>query len=460
MGLKPYEILEQVVSGSKLAVKILDKPHLAWLTFKLASLALYKKETWWNEANRFGFQKMGSGTWTPAELDAQKYDSMVTLEYHQGILDARYNETPVVWLDWPVPIEIVKGFDAVAFVPESFMATSNVVGMRGHIACLEAVEKAGISDDICAMDRITLGAYFLEQMPAPDAIISVAHPCDAGRTTNQLLEYVSGAPAYTINTSYTKSDVDVELYSKNLFGAIEFLEEVLKQKFNWVRFEEMVNVLNEHNFYLNEITEMNKNIPSPGLTYSIQNMWLSKLPNSGNPLTVECSKRLYKIAKHRIKHPGSRKKKEKFRIIIADMPIVFTDLFKWIEKTYGGVVVSDYIGDAIYPKIDMSSKETMIMGVAKDRLYAGMIKQAHGAVEETVDDLERQIDNFSADCIIFNGHQGCKHNRAFQRIIKDVCKRSGLPYLFMEADIFDSRVMAEDDIKRDLTNFFISNGFA
>ncbi|MBU1219343.1 2-hydroxyacyl-CoA dehydratase family protein [Myxococcota bacterium] len=460
MELKPYEIIKKIYYASVLANTVFKAPRTAWWLLKASSAFMYEKETLFNRSNRFGFQKIGSSFWTPEELDAYRHDSLATSRVYGRLLKAAENKTPVVWLDWPVPIEIVKGFDVAAYVPESFMIAANIVGTDGHVACLEAVERAGIADDICAMDRITIGAWLTKQIPPPAAIIAVAHPCDAGRTTNQILEYMTGAPAFTINTSYTKNDEDVMLYSKNLFEAIEFLEDILKMKFNWQKFEEMVHILNKHNYYLNEITAMNQNIPSPGLAYSLQAAWLSKIPCAGDPDIMENARKIYEIAKKSIQNPEHRHRKEKFRIIVADMPIVFTELFKWIENSFGGVVVSDYIGDAIYPEIDTSSRESMMMGVARDRLYAGMIKQAHGKASETIDDLERQISQFSADCVIFNGHQGCRHNRALSRMVKDVCARHKIPSLMMEADIFDKRVMSEEKLKKELTDFFRENGFA
>jgi benzoyl-CoA reductase/2-hydroxyglutaryl-CoA dehydratase subunit BcrC/BadD/HgdB len=460
MELKPYEIIEKVVLGAQMGAKLFEMPHISWLAFKVGKLFLFDHENRLNQSGRFGFQKAGSGVWTPSELSAYKYDCKATYNFFSRILKARDNNKPVVWLDWPVPVEIVKGFDVAAFVPESFMAIANMVGTDGHVACLEAVEREGISDDICAMDRVTIGAYLLEQMPKPTAIISIAHPCDAGRTTNQIFEYMTGAPSYAVNTSYTKDDEDIDLYSKNLIEAIHFLEDILDQKYDWDKLRDMVTVLNQQNYYLNEVTQMNRNIPSPGLGINVQTAWGSKIPGAGDPNLLESAKITYKIGKFRIKYPYLRKRIEKFRIIVGDMPIVFTELMKWIEVTYGGVLVADYIGDAIFPTIDTSTKESMIKGVAQDRLYMGMIKQAHGKANETLDDLERQIEGYSADCIIFFGHQGCKHNLALQRIVKDTCKRHAVPYLMLEADIFDKRVMSEYDIKRALTNFFISHGLA
>jgi benzoyl-CoA reductase/2-hydroxyglutaryl-CoA dehydratase subunit BcrC/BadD/HgdB len=461
MELKPYEIIESVIAGARLGTKVLDSPHLAWLGVKAAAPLLFHREHRLNRAGRFGFQKIGSSRWSPGELAAYKHDCIATLAFFQRVLDARDGREPLVWLGWPVPIEVASGFDDVAaFVPEAFMAIANMVGTDGHVACLEAVEREGISDDICAMDRISLGAYLLEQIPTPAAIVSVAHPCDASRTTSQLMEYISGAPAYTIDTAYTKEDADVALYSKNLFEAIAFLEDTLGRKYNWDKFRRMVAVLNEQNRYLNEITHMNQSIPSAGLSLGLQTAWGSKITGAGNPELVKSAKAMYNVGRFRLRYPQLRRKVEKFRIIVADMPIVFSEMSMWIEKTFGGVVVGDYIGDAIFPEIDCSSLETMMMGVARDRLYMGMVKQAHGAARETVDDLERQIEQFSADCVIQNGHQGCKHNRALQRIVKDVCRRHDIPILIMEADIFDKRVMSEAEIKRELTNFFVANGFA
>ena len=461
MELKPYEIIESVIAGAKLGTKVLDKGPAAWALLRAVQPVLFHGEHRLNRAARFGYQKVGSGRWTPGELAAYRHDCIATLAFFQRVLDARDGREPLVWLGWPVPVEVASGFDDVApFVPEAFMAIANMVGTDGHVACLEAVEREGIADDICAMDRVSLGAYLLKQIPEPAAIISVAHPCDAGRTASQLMEYLSGAPAYTINTAYTKEDDDVMAYSKNLFEAIAFLEDTLHRKYNWEKFRRGVRVLDEQNRLLDEITIMNQAIPSAGLALNLQTAWGSKITGSGNPELLESAKITHKVGRFRLRHPQLRRRVEKFRIIVADMPIVFSEMYMWIERTFGGVVVGDYIGDAIFPPIDMTSLETMMMGVARDRLYMGMIKQAHGAARETVDDLERQIAHFSPDCVIQNGHQGCKHNRALGRIVRDVCRRHGLPLLVMEADIFDKRVMSEAEVKRQLTSFFVENGFA
>jgi hypothetical protein len=88
-----------------------------------------------------------------------------------------------------------------------------------------------------------------------------------------------------------------------------------------------------------------------------------------------------------------------------------------------------------------------------------MARQCHGPVEFITSELEKAIDEYSADCLIFAGHAGCKHGWGAIGIIKDLLKKRGMPSLFMNMDIMDQRHATEDDIKRWITEFFRSNGF-
>ena len=138
--------------------------------------------------------------------------------------------------------------------------------------------------------------------------------------------------------------------------------------------------------------------------------------------------------------------------------MAFSNIFPWLERRFGAVVVADLIARVQTVQIDISSEESMIRGLAKTHLYVSMAKQCRGPIEFFTEELERIIDEYSGDCLIFTRHNGCKHGWAGLKIIKDICKSSGLPVLFLSTDIFDKRNSPEEEIKKQIVNFFRSNG--
>ncbi|MBI9078035.1 MAG: 2-hydroxyacyl-CoA dehydratase [Desulfatibacillum sp.] len=89
-----------------------------------------------------------------------------------------------------------------------------------------------------------------------------------------------------------------------------------------------------------------------------------------------------------------------------------------------------------------------------------MARQLRGPAEFFTDELARIIEEYSGDCLFFTRHQGCKGGWAMGKLIRDVCRRSGLPVLFLSTDSFDPRFTSEEQVKREIAEFFQNNGLA
>ncbi len=46
------------------------------------------------------------------------------------------------------------------------------------------------------------------------------------------------------------------------------------------------------------------------------------------------------------------------------------------------------------------------------------------------------------------------------KIIKDICEKTGLPALFLDADSFDARHTSEKQVKKLIREFFMNHGLA
>ena len=131
-----------------------------------------------------------------------------------------------------------------------------------------------------------------------------------------------------------------------------------------------------------------------------------------------------------------------------------------MEKEFGAVIVADFIGQVATVQIDTSSKESMIRGLARTQTNLAMGRQCHGPVEYITDEMEWFFEAYQVDCMIFTGHQGCKHGWAAARIIQDICKKRGMPALYLSLDIMDQRYLNEQGIRDEITSFFKSHGWA
>lgn len=143
-----------------------------------------------------------------------------------------------------------------------------------------------------------------------------------------------------------------------------------------------------------------------------------------------------------------------------DVPVSNTNIQSWMGHKFGASIVTDYVSHNLHNQIDTTSLDSMLEGLALTHLYFGMRRQSHGPIELILDELEELVDAYSPDCFIFSRHLGCKHNYAAHKIIRDFCKKIGLPSLFLTSDIFDIREVSENKIRSEIETFFRQRGLA
>ncbi len=469
MELKQYQVLDTVLAGWKMGCKFQKHPYLYYFLLRYFAHPLqFEKQVKWNGkfgiylSPRFALLTAGGGLSSPEELKSSGHALKAMIESVSGALNAARNNKPVIWFDYTVPSVLIKAFEVESICTSMFAKIVNILEPYGTKVHLEAAENEGITSDMCSMTRIPIGAYILKQLPEPFALISTGHPCDSGRSSNQILDYISGknVPVFSADTSYERDAHAIDNYTQSIWGMVRFLEKLLNKKMNWDKLRSLVEELNRFNHYLREVTELHRSVPSPGLGWiSLEAIWPLRLFGVGSPHASEFAKELYQISKDRVtKKKGKQAKKEKIRVIITGPPVYFTDFYRWMEKEFGAYVVADYLVQTVHPEIDTSSEEAIIRGIAIDNINLGMTRQSHGPVELIIDDLEGIIDAYSADCIISFGNVACKHKNGVPEIFRAVCRKSGLPHLLMATDLFDERENSEEEIKKQISEFFKNSG--
>ncbi|MBN1365643.1 MAG: 2-hydroxyacyl-CoA dehydratase [Syntrophaceae bacterium] len=382
------------------------------------------------------------------------------VNYFRRIVQSEKLGKPIIWVDWCFSSELLKAFDVVAYACEAPVLLCDFIGTRKASMLVEKAEKEGVPLELCSSSKGAVGAYLLKEAPEPDLILSTSHPCDSTASLYQLLRYMTGVPAYVLDTPYWNDKKSIEYYTNNIRGLIQFIEKHLHQKINWETLKHVCENINTTNYYMSELTEMARAVPSPISVMHLLLLWLGRTISYGSDELAESAKRLYAVAKARLDKKEGHLENERIRIIWWDIPVGFYNIHSWLEQEFGAITVADMIGRVEPFHIDTSSRESMLEGLAVTNLNAPMGRHMRGPAEFITNELERVIREFTADCFIFSQHTGCTHEWAIMKIIKDICGRTGLPALFLDADCFEARHSSEKQIKKQIRDFFMNHGLA
>lgn len=458
---KTLSVLHQLLKKSERMVSSLQYPRLVHAFFKyLVSPIAFDRDTRFNRGLRFGFLRTGGGTWPVADLKAFRHYYEALQQNLEALLVAAQRDEPLVWTEWALTREILDGFGVPSVSPDLIVAMTYSISSEAAVAYLEKAEHYGIATEDCSSQKGGIGAFLSGDLPRPAAIIAASHPCDSGVSLYQVMEYLTGAPVWMLDTPYYRNADSLRYYANQLRELIAFLEQRLERPFDWARFKRSVVEFNTFNSYLYEIGQMGRAVPCPYSVEGLRAAWALRSLATGCPAATEFARQLYRNAKQRLDEGRGVIDKERIRVLWWDVPVTFTEIAPWMAREFGAVCLTDFISLNPHFHIDTSSENTMIDGLALAHMYHGMRRQCHGPAEYVTDELQALIDEFSPDCLIFARHSGCKHLRAMDKIIADTCERSGLPTLFLSVDIFDPRDASENEIKESIARFFHSNGLA
>jgi benzoyl-CoA reductase subunit B len=190
---------------------------------------------------------------------------------------------------------------------------------------------------------------------------------------------------------------------------------------------------------------------------------MSQCFRAGDPLCTEWFRQLLecgeiKVREGRGAHPTVP---EKIRMLWFDiMPYGWVfDFMPWLEEQWGAVLVMDMFSNFPYTLIDTSSEDAIYLSLAKRNLMdVPMIRQARGTAENFSGDITRMVKDYKLDCVIWPGHMGHKDGAATVGIMRETCRKLGVPFLHIGLDLFDRRYTSVDEVKAKVSQFFQGMG--
>jgi benzoyl-CoA reductase/2-hydroxyglutaryl-CoA dehydratase subunit BcrC/BadD/HgdB len=353
--------------------------------------------------------------------------------------------------------QLFHAFDCASLCLEFFPGFHAGVDKNNVYAFLEAAEEAGIPSDTCSTDRFIVGATVSGELPTNSFFVTSSSPCDGTRIAYPILQKILGCPMLFLDAPFRDDGEAVRYYARQLKDRlIPFVEEQTGRKLDIDRFREVVAESNRAYQLLLDTLETYRVKPAPHHGMLRAAPYMLFLNGAGLPQTTETLELFREDAVARVREGRTEGPfPEKHRVMWVHVPPFYDwELFSWMEENLGATLIIDSLSStSILEPIDTRSLETMLEGLAWQGLDMTMsIMRFESAA--FVDFMVKAYDQFRCDCIIATQHVGCQSVCGARGLIREECRQRGIPLLFLEFDYNDDRVLAPEQMRAQIEDFF------
>jgi len=353
--------------------------------------------------------------------------------------------------------QLFYAFDCAALCLEFFPSFYSGTDMNMMYEFLEAAEEAGVPSDTCSTDRFIVGATLKGELPTNSFFVTSSSPCDGTRIAYPILQKILDCPMLFLDAPFRNDRESVRYYAGQLKDQlIPFVEKHTGRKFDIDRFREVIVESNKAYELLVDAGETYRVKPAPhhGMLRAVPYQLF--MTGAGRPRTTEtlslfCEDLTRRVREGRTEGPFP----EKHRVMWVHVPPTYDfELFSWMEEKLGAtLVVSSLSSTSVLDPIDPSSLETMLEGLAWQGLDMTMSFMRYESAA-FIDFTLNAYDQYGCDCIITTQHVGCQSICGARGLIREACREREIPLLFIEFDYNDDRVLAREQMRSQIEDFF------
>ncbi len=377
------------------------------------------------------------------------------LVYWETVRDAHKNGKKLIFINGPVPLEILYALDCVPLYLDLIPSRISEDTVLAGKLIYETETHANAS--LCSLNKTTMGILLKRNLGLePDAYISLPISCDSARTACTELGTYIKAPALHFDIPLRKDGRSVRYIEMQFERMVDFLEKTTGNKLDWEKVKHRMELSNKSGILLDKCARLRAAKPCP--MSSRLTVW-NELMNAIAPteemvkqLTMELDSCNNRIAEgYSSCHEG-----EKHRVfLLHNLLWQGLDLTAWLEKEYGAVTVIDglcFKKREFFTKLDDKQDCIRIMS---ERMLSGSSAHAAGASgPELLETIESVLGDFEPDVFIFLGSVGCRHEWAATKMVTDVLQEKfRLPMLLLDIDNTNRNYKSENEIKTAISEY-------
>lgn len=395
----------------------------------------------------------------------QSTDQMVQLitNYYIDAKTTRLPEgshKPVCWITSGGPVEFLIAMDVIPVYPENHGAMCGASHIGPELA--EVAEEMGFSRDLCSYARADIGGAVSEKgaipggLPRPDFLLCCNNICGTVVKWYEELSRYFGVPMFLLDTPFIhgeKPEHATEYVRRQCLELVEFLEVQTKKKFTLDRFGEVALLSLQAVDLWKDVLRTAEHKPSPFTCFDAFIHMAPIVTLRGTQQVVDYYEVLKKEMEDRIAQGVGAVPEEKYRLIWDNIPIWYAmrslgNLFADLKAC----LVADTYTTAWAVDIRIDDPLTS-MADAYTRIYLNI------AIDMMLDQILDLMERFDADGLVMHSNRSCKpYSLGQYDLSRAVTERTGKPALIIEADMTDSRVYSEAQVRERVEAFIESLG--
>lgn len=355
-----------------------------------------------------------------------------------------------------VPPEILFGMGLHPWMVELLGIALPMIDPSSVEPLIDVAENAGVPPDVCSLPKSTIGFVLTGQLPKPAAIVTSNMPCDGGMSQYTIIERQLGAPTFRLDVPYDFHDERaVDYFAAQLRQLVAWLEEHTPGRMDWDRLRQVCEQRNEAVEHELDLWDLLRAKPAP---LAAEPVYLSHLmygvARPGTKRAVHVFKRMAELARRNLESGRGALEDERYRVALWNPPtMTCVDLFAWAEQAYGVALIMDMLTYHRHPFVDTRSPDTMLRDLARIIMQGPMARHTRGPSENFFGDLFHMVEHFGLDMIWMAGHVGCKNTQALSGMFREQCRARGIPLLFIDYDLSDTRVVSPSGVRGQVERF-------
>jgi benzoyl-CoA reductase/2-hydroxyglutaryl-CoA dehydratase subunit BcrC/BadD/HgdB len=386
------------------------------------------------------------------------YQAMI--DYMEAPLKAREEGKPFGWCEIQAPPELFYAMDVPPFYHEHWSLVA--ASQQAVLPFLEAAERENLKD-LCSVHKAYCGALSLGELPQPDFILGLTHPCDAVVYSVQHAAfpkqhtpcvckrdgvvggYCEGSmPVFQLDGPFWFDEDAIDYYTAEVHDAIAFMEKVLGRRMDYEKLKQSVDRMVEAFRILGLNNQLVKNVPSPRRS---RDLMRDPFVFAGTQAAIDYFEAIHDEMQERVERGEGAVPNERIRLGWLNVPPYgFMPFLDEMEKEFGAVVIMNNLsggwllgdgenGEPMFPIYPDDPVRTI---AAKGLCHYG--STCYKDAERYIRVVERMVTGCKLDGVVLSAHWGCKNLTAITKHLReDLYESTGVPMLVLESDCLDER---------------------
>ena len=382
--------------------------------------------------------------------------------YYQEAKEARGKGQPIAWCSGVAPTDLLSAMGFFVLFPENHAALCG--SRKVSVDLCEESENHGYLRDLCSYARNDLGSIFAGEetaspiggIPRPDLLVISNNQCGTVAKWFEATSRLFGVPLIVIDVPFLHDGQGDDYEARALAYVKEQLQEMASflvgftgRPFNYDRLQECVAITGTAARLWQETLALAKHRPSPLTCFDIFIHIFPIMCLRGDPQGVEYYRLFNQEVRERMAQGVAAVPGEKFRLYWDNIPIWYRlrELSQKFASYSACLVTAAYPYNWSLQGLDASRP---LESVAK----ALTLPFINRGVGYRIDFIAGLVKDYQVDGLVMQASRTCKPFFLGQPdIVEEVERRTGVPGVFIEGDMVDSRLYSDAQVENRIEAF-------